>query len=119
MSFSGHGTIGLSRRSHPLELLRPRCGRLVRYCGIVTLRQQPETARGTIFISLEDETGVVQVICWKSVREVQRKELLGSRLMAVYGRWQREGEIQNLIASKLADLTPLLGRLGTTSRDFK
>jgi error-prone DNA polymerase len=93
-------------------------GRLVRYCGIVTLRQQPETAKGTTFISLEDETGVVQVICWKKVRELQRKALLGSRLLAVYGRWQREGEVRNLIALKLIDLTPLLGRLGTQSRDF-
>ena len=130
-----YASLGLTLRSHPLALLRPLLakrrllsardllevpdGRMVQYCGIVTLRQQPETAKGTIFISLEDETGVVQVICWKSVREVQRKELLGSRLMAVYGRWQREGDVKNLIASKLADLTPLLGRLGTTSRDFK
>ena len=130
-----YAALGLTLRSHPLALLRPVLskrrlmsardlldvpdGRMVRYCGIVTLRQQPETANGTIFISLEDETGVVQVICWKSVREVQRKELLDSRLMAVYGRWQREGDVKNLIASKLADLTPLLGRLGTVSRDFK
>ena len=62
---------------------------------------------------------MVQVICWKSVRDGQRRELLGARLMAVYGRWQREGEVRNLIASKLMDLTPLLGRLGTASRDFK
>ncbi|MBA3623988.1 MAG: hypothetical protein H0W48_05970 [Methylibium sp.] len=60
-------------------------GRMVRYCGIVTLRQQPDTANGTIFVSLEDETGVVQVIVWKSLREQQRKVLLGSRLLAVYG----------------------------------
>ncbi|MDO8770839.1 MAG: error-prone DNA polymerase [Burkholderiaceae bacterium] len=129
-----YAALGLTLRSHPLALLRPLLakrrlmsarelhdlpdGRLVRYCGIVTLRQQPETAKGTIFISLEDETGVVQVICWKSVREVQRKELLASRLLAVYGRWQREGEVRNLIAGKLIDLTSLLGRLGTASRDF-
>ena len=130
-----YASLGLTLRSHPLALLRPLLakrrllsakdlleipdGCMVRYCGIVTLRQQPETAKGTIFISLEDETGVVQVICWKSVREVQRNELLASRLMAVYGRWQREGDVKNLIASKLADLTPLLGRLGTASRDFR
>ena len=93
-------------------------GCMVRYCGIVTLRQQPETAKGTIFISLEDETGVIQVICWKSVRAGQRRELLGARLMAVYGRWQREGDVRNLIAKRLKDLTPLLGRLATASRDF-
>lgn len=96
-----------------------RSGRLVHYAGIVTLRQQPETANGTVFISLEDETGVVQVICWKSLRDAQRKELLKSRLLLVHGTWQREGDVKNLIAGKLEDLTPMLGRLVTESRDFK
>ena len=72
----------------------------------------------TVFISLEDETGVVQVICWKSLRDLQRRELLASRLLAVYGTWQREGDTKNLIARRLEDLTPLLGRLATESRDF-
>lgn len=92
--------------------------RFLRYCGIVTLRQQPETAKGVIFVSLEDETGVVQVICWKSVRERQSNELLRSSLLAVYGTWQREGEVRNLIAARLEDLSPLLGRLPTVSRDL-
>jgi len=125
----------LTLRRHPLALLREKLterrlltaeqlnampnGRLVRYCGIVTLRQQPETANGTVFISLEDETGVVQVICWKSLRDAQRKELLRARLLAVYGTWQREGDVKNLIAGRLLDLTPMLGRLATESRDFK
>ncbi|CAN7332212.1 error-prone DNA polymerase [Rhizobacter sp. LjRoot28] len=129
-----YATTGLTLRSHPLALLRPQLakrnlrtsaeldecpnGRLVRYAGIVTLRQQPETANGTIFISLEDETGEVQVIVWKSLREQQRPEVLRSRLLAVYGTWQREGDMKSLIAGKLMDLTPLLGRLATTSRDF-
>ena len=95
-------------------------GRAVRYCGIVTLRQQPETAKGTIFVSLEDETGVVQVIVWKSLREKQRQVLPGSRLLVVYGTWQREGDVKNLIAARLGNLSPLLGRLAdaTVSRDF-
>ena len=127
-------TTGLTLRRHPLALLRPLLarrrlmtaeqlkdapnGRLVRYAGIVTLRQQPDTAGGVIFVSLEDETGVVQAIVWRSVRERQRKALLGSRLLAIYGTWQREGEVCNLIAGRLEDLTPLLGRLSTSSRDF-
>ena len=95
-------------------------GRIAQACGIVTLRQQPDTANGTIFVSLEDETGVVQVICWKRIREQQRTPLLQSRLMGVHGVWQREGEVMNLIAGRIEDLTPLLGRLAdsTTSRNF-
>lgn len=129
-----YASTGLTLRRHPLALLRPLLrqrrlmsaqelqdlpnGRLVRACGIVTLRQQPDTANGTIFVSLEDETGTVQVICWKSIRERQRAELLHSRLLAVYGTWQREGDVRNLIAGRLEDLTPLLGRLNTESRNF-
>jgi error-prone DNA polymerase len=130
-----YAALGLTLRRHPLALLRAQSkqrhmmssaelhdlpdGRIVNACGIVTLRQQPETANGTIFVSLEDETGSVQVIVWKSLREQQRQVLLGSRLLAVQGKWQREGEAHNLIARKLKDLTPLLGRLGTASRDFR
>jgi len=129
-----YATTGLTLRRHPLALLRPQLsarklmtaaelhdlpdGRHVRYCGIVTLRQQPDTAGGVVFVSLEDETGVVQVIVWKSLRDRQRKELLGSRLLAVRGRWQREGEVRNLIAGHLEDLTALLGKLSVGSRDF-
>jgi error-prone DNA polymerase len=130
-----YASLGLTLRRHPLALLRPLLhqrrlqtaeelqaapnGRLVRHCGIVTLRQQPETAHGVVFVTLEDETGVVQVIVWKSLRERQRAALTGSRLLAVHGTWQREGEVRNLIAGHLQDLTPLLGRLATgRSRDF-
>ena len=91
----------------------------MRTSGIVTLRQQPETAKGTIFVSLEDEHGTTQVIVWRGVKEAQRQVLLESRLLAVKGRWQRQGEVCNLIAEKLADLSPLLGRLATESRDFR
>jgi error-prone DNA polymerase len=69
-------------------------------------------------VTLEDETGVVQVIVWKALRERQRSALGRSRLLAVHGVWQREGEVCNLIAGHLEDLTPLLGRLATESRDF-
>ena len=130
-----YATTGLTLRTHPMALLRPHLverrlrtaaelhdmpnGRLVRYCGIVTLRQQPDTANGTIFISLEDETGVVQVIVWKRLREQQRPEVLRSRLLAVYGVWQREGDVMNLVAGRLEDLTSLMGELATSSRDFR
>ncbi len=126
--------MGLTLRSHPLKLLRPKLderrfatakdlvstpnGRTVHYCGIVTLRQQPGTAKGVIFVSLEDETGNVQVIIWPSVRDAQRKVLLESRLLVVHGQWQRLGDACSLIAARLEDMTPLLGELETTSRDF-
>lgn len=129
-----YASTGLTLRRHPLALLREELarrklmtaeqlkdapnGRLVRHCGIVTLRQQPGTSSGVVFVSLEDETGVVQVIVWQRIRERQRAVLTGSRLLAVYGQWQREGEVRNLIAGHLEDLTPLLNGLSTVSRDF-
>ncbi|MFG6464143.1 error-prone DNA polymerase [Roseateles sp. DXS20W] len=128
-------TFGLTLRSHPLQLLRPKLddrrfatakelmntddGQAVEYCGIVTLRQQPETAKGVVFVSLEDETGNVQVIVWPSVREAQPQELLQSRLLGVKGRWQRQGDACSLIARHIEDLTSLLGELETSSRDFR
>lgn len=101
------------------ELRKTPNGRMVRTAGIVTLRQQPDTANGTIFVSLEDEYGATQIIVWRSVKEAQREVLLGARLLAVKGRWQREEEVCNLIADRLADLSPMLGRLATESRDFR
>ena len=130
-----YAATGLTLRRHPLAILRPTLaakglmsaeelhnlpnGRLVRTCGIVTVRQQPETAHGTMFVSLEDETGSVQVIVWPAVKERLRGPLLRSRLMAVRGTWQREGDVRNLIAGFVEDMTPLLGRLATASRDFR
>nr|WP_315848384.1 error-prone DNA polymerase [uncultured Rhodoferax sp.] len=129
-----YASLGLTLRRHPMSLLRDRLtaqrfkssqelrdlpnGRLVRACGIVTLRQQPETAKGVIFVSLEDEYGTVQVIVWKGVREQQRKELMNARLLGVAGVWQREGEVRSLVAKHFVDLTHLLGRLAAPSRDF-
>ncbi|MBA3772138.1 MAG: error-prone DNA polymerase [Ramlibacter sp.] len=136
-----YASMGLTLRRHPLALLRPRLARMklrsaaelqdlrsgkrVGACGIVTVRQQPQTANGTIFVTLEDESGTVNVIVWKHVRERQREALLRSRLLAVRGTWQRDvesgGEVRHLVAKHLQDLTPLLGRLGrqnSKSRDF-
>ena len=137
-----YASIGLTLRRHPVALLRPRLqrwrlksaeelkamphGQQVRACGIVIGRQQPGTAKGTIFVTLEDETGSVNVIVWKGVRvdEDQRNALLRSRLLAVQGEWQRDkdsgGHVRHLIARRFVDLTPLLGRIAglTTSRDF-
>ena len=130
-----YATVGLTLRSHPLALLRRHLdkrwlrtaaqlmplpdGVPVRYAGIVTVRQQPETANGTMFIGLEDETGNIQVVVWRSLKEKQRPEVLRARLLEVRGTWQREGDATSIVADYLEDLTPLLGRLETESRDFR
>jgi error-prone DNA polymerase len=93
-------------------------GRLVRACGIVTVRQRPSTANGTIFATIEDETGTVNLILWPDLIERQRKEVLGATLLGVIGTWQRQGQVRHLVAQELTDLSPLLGRLLTASRDF-
>jgi error-prone DNA polymerase len=97
-------------------------GRLVRACGIVTARQRPQTAKGVIFVTLEDETGSVNVIVWKSVHERFHDAVYRARLLAVYGVWQRDdesgGQVRHVVAKHLVDLTHLLGDLATTSRDF-
>jgi len=133
-----YAATGLSLRAHPVQFLRPQLvaqrlstaaelasypsGRLARACGIVTVRQQPGTASGVVFVTLEDETGTVNVIVWRALRERQRHELTRSRLLAVYGVWQRDddtgGQVRHLVARRLKDLTPLLGQLHTSSRDF-
>ena len=129
-----YASTGFTLRRHPLALLRPRLakmkllsaaelhdlpsGRLVRTTGIVTVRQRPGTAKGTIFVSLEDETGVINVIVWNHVIEAQRRPLLSASLLTVYGVWQRQGEVRNVVASHLFDHSPLLGRLALSSRDF-
>jgi error-prone DNA polymerase len=127
-------SVGLTLGRHPLELLRPqllanrlvpastlrtyRDGRLARGCGLVTVRQRPGTAKGVMFVTLEDETGNVNVIVWPSLLEKQRKEALGASLLAVYGTWQCQGEVRHLVAQRLVDMSHLLGGLTSTSRDF-
>jgi error-prone DNA polymerase len=125
---------GLSLSSHPLALLRTqlaafkvqpaavlalcRNGQLARASGLVTHRQRPETARGVVFVTLEDETGTVNVIVWPTVAQAQRVPLLAATLLTVYGVWQREGEVRHLIAHRLVDHSALLQGLVSKSRDF-
>jgi error-prone DNA polymerase len=109
----------LAMRLMPAEaLMRYRNGQLARGCGIVTARQRPGTANGVMFMTLEDETGSVNVIVWQSVLERQRREALGSSLLAVYGVWQCEGDVKHLVAQRLVDVSHLLGELPTASRNF-
>jgi error-prone DNA polymerase len=129
-----YNATGLTLGRHPLSLLRStlleqrlmpastlmtyRNGRLARGCGLVTVRQRPGTAKGVMFVTIEDETGNVNVIIWPSLLERQRREALGAALLGVYGTWQCEGEVRHLVAQRLVDMSHLLGGLNTVSRNF-
>ena len=126
---------GLSLQAHPLALLRPRLaafristsaelhsfrnGQLARASGLVTHRQRPGTAKGVIFVTLEDETGPINVIVWPQVAEAQRTPLLAARLLTVYGIWQCQGEVKHLVARRLVDHSALLRELDKDSPDLK
>lgn len=129
-----YASVGTTLGPHPLSLLRGqlntrRCrssrelpkiesGRPVSVAGLVTGRQKPGTASGVIFVTLEDEFGMVNVVVWHELGERQRRELLGSRLMQVDGYIESEKGVLHLIARRLHDLTPLLAGLEVRSRDF-
>lgn len=126
--------LGLTLGRHPLALLRQQLkklrvmtaaelrelphGKTTRAAGLVIGRQHPDTASGVTFVTLEDETGYINIIVWRNLAEKQRRELLTSRLLTVYGVLEREGDVVHLIAGRLIDNTALLGRLKTKSRDF-
>ncbi|MCZ6664823.1 MAG: error-prone DNA polymerase [Gammaproteobacteria bacterium] len=129
-----YSSLGLTLGRHPLALLRrqldrrhfitaemlgrARHGESIRTVGLVIMRQRPGTATGVVFVTLEDETGIINLIVWSSLVETQRRELLNARLLGVTGEVQREGEVIHVIAKRLEDHTALLGRLATQSRDF-
>jgi len=128
----------LTLRRHPLALLRDRFNargllsaaqigeardkQRVRTTGIVTCRQRPSTASGVTFVTIEDETGTVNVVVWNSTGEKYRRALLNSTLLTVYGHVERVtsgvAPIVHLIAARLEDHSRLLGALVTPSRDF-
>jgi error-prone DNA polymerase len=133
-----YASLGLSLGRHPLALLRPQLeaaglasaealralahGRRARAAGLVTCRQRPDTASGVTFVTLEDETGCVNVIVWRDLAERQRRELLGARLLGVEGVIEREGDVVHLVARRLRNhgrlLEPLFSGLAPRSRDF-
>jgi error-prone DNA polymerase len=126
--------LGLTLGRHPLALLRPRLQRRrvlaaaelihqavdtsIRVCGLVLMRQRPGSASGVTFVTLEDETGVVNLIVWRSVGSAWRQALLESRLLEARGRLQREGIVQHVVVDALFDRSRHLGALLTPSRDF-
>ncbi|MBN8848049.1 MULTISPECIES: error-prone DNA polymerase [unclassified Sphingomonas] len=122
---------GLSLRAHPLAFLRDelttrrmitcealqtvRDGRYVELAGIVLVRQKPGSAKGVMFITLEDETDVANLVVWTKVFEANRRTVLGASMIGVRGQVQREGEVIHLIAHRLDDLSPLLASVGNRS----
>ncbi|MBU9311155.1 error-prone DNA polymerase [Burkholderia multivorans] len=130
-----YDTTGLTLNRHPVALLRPALrarrlssaaelrdrpdGRLARACGIVIARQMPGTAKGVLFMTLEDETGCVNVIVRPELLARQRRETLDSRLLAASGVWQVVSDVRHLVAQHFEDLTPLLGGLRTSTREFQ
>ena len=93
-------------------------GRVVHTAGLVVNRQRPASANSVTFVTLEDETGYVNLVVWKRIADRQRKALLGARLLGVVGEIQRESGVTHLVARQLRDYSALLGGLVTRSRDF-
>jgi error-prone DNA polymerase len=126
---------GLTLGRHPLHLLRHRLdryrymqagrladlvnGTVLGVAGLVITKQRPGTASGVTFVTLEDETGHINLIIWKQVAEDCRATLLNARLMGVQGELQIEGEVIHVIAKQIVDHTEMLGNLEVTSRDFR
>ncbi|WP_312929965.1 error-prone DNA polymerase, partial [Stutzerimonas nitrititolerans] len=130
-----YDTLGTTLGPHPLKLLRAqlrgkRCrssrelrgiehGRNVSVAGLVVGRQKPGTASGVIFLTLEDEFGMVNVVVWKDLGERQRRVLVDSQLLRIDGRLEMQHDVVHLIAGRLTDYTPLLAGLDVRSRDFR
>jgi error-prone DNA polymerase len=130
-----YASTGLTLGAHPLALLRRALrqrryarasdlaaldhGRHARHAGLVILRQRPQTASGVTFMTVEDETGLVNVVIWRDLAERQRNVFLESKLLGIEGRMEMADGSRHLIATRLEDLSPLLGGLAATSRDFR
>ena len=129
-----YGHIGLSLRSHPVAFLRDdlrrrriftcqqamdaRDGRWLEAAGIVLVRQRPGSAKGVMFITLEDETGIANLVVWPQVFEKNRRIILSAGMFAVRGRIQREGEVVHLVAQRLTDLSADLASVGDRDAAF-
>ncbi|MBN8741090.1 MAG: error-prone DNA polymerase [Lysobacterales bacterium 69-70] len=130
-----YATTGTTLGPHPLKLLRGRLqarhcrsstdlarlphGTLVRYAGLVRLRQRPETASGVVFMTLEDEAGMVNAIVWRDLADRQRRVMVESQLMCIHGKVERKDGVQHLIAQRLENWNGLLEGMRAPSRDFR
>jgi len=120
-------TIRLSLKAHPVSFIRPRLtalkivqaselshrrhGARLGVAGLVTIRQRPGSAKGVVFITLEDESAVANIIVWPKTFERFRRIVIGARMLGVYGQMQRQGEVIHLVADRLVDLTSELHAL--------
>jgi error-prone DNA polymerase len=126
-----HASISLSLKAHPISFFRDELarrgiissaehwderlkGRYIRVAGLVLVRQQPGTAKGVIFITLEDETGVVNIVVWPKIFARNRRVVMTAQFLEVRGRIEREGLVIHVIADQLIDLTPRLRALGVS-----
>jgi error-prone DNA polymerase len=126
---------GLTLRRHPMALLRPLFASrhmlsaeqveashdeaLINTAGLVITRQRPGSAKGVFFVTLEDETGYINLVVWDAVATRWRRPLLNATLMGVSGTVQREGDVLHVVARRLEDHSYLLGRLTAKSRSFR
>ena len=129
-----YGHVGLTLRAHPLSFLRPdlkaqsyltcevsgaaRDGKALKVAGLVLIRQKPGSAKGVMFITIEDESGVANLVIWPTLYEKQRRIILTSSMLGVQGRVQREGDVVHLVAHKLFDLSAELASLGAREVPF-
>lgn len=93
------------------RLADPPAGARVTVAGLVILRQRPGTAKGVIFLTLEDETGVINVVVWRALYERFRRAVIAGRLLRVTGRLQRENAVVHVVAEQIEDISPMLDRL--------
>ncbi|WP_317055185.1 OB-fold nucleic acid binding domain-containing protein [Roseovarius rhodophyticola] len=100
------------------RLAEPANGARVCVAGLVILRQRPGTAKGVIFLTLEDETGVVNVVVWRALYERFRRAVIAGRLLRVTGRVQRQSGVVHVLAEEIEDISPLLDTLLDTESDL-
>jgi len=129
-----YGHVGLTLRNHPVSFLRgdlhsqrivtcadamqARDGRWLQTAGLVLVRQMPGSAKGVVFITIEDETGIANLVIWPKLYERQRRVILSARMLAVHGRIQREGEVVHLVAHRVSDLSEALASVGHRDATF-
>jgi error-prone DNA polymerase len=129
-----YGHVGLTLREHPVSFLREdltkrrfvtceeamqaRDGRWMQIAGLVLVRQKPGSAKGVMFITIEDETGVANLVIWPSLYEKQRRIILTAAMLGINGKVQREGEVVHFVAQRLTDLSADLASVGQRNTPF-